>query len=73
VTGQPTTFGAVVLNVTAAAGTGGGVAAGNGGDSADLYIQYEYSSTTPEPATLSLIGGALLGLGVFARKRFSRP
>jgi len=60
-------FGPVTAQVSAAAGAGGGVA-GNGGDSANLFIQYEYASGVPEPATLSLMGGALLGLGVFARK-----
>jgi hypothetical protein len=41
------------------------------------YIQ-SYSQTffegsnIPEPATFSLIGGALLGLGILGRKRFSR-
>jgi len=72
VTGQPTTFGAIVLSVQAIAGSGGGVAAGNGGDSADLYIQYEYSPVAPEPATLGLMGGALLGLGIFGSKKLRR-
>jgi hypothetical protein len=37
------------------------------------FVEYDYGSPTPEPATLSLIGGALLGLGMLGRKRFSRP
>lgn len=41
----------------------------HGGDSAELYIQYDES---PEPATFGLIGGALLGLGIFGSKRFAR-
>jgi hypothetical protein len=67
-----TSFGVVSVTVSAAPGALGGVGAA-GNDSARLSIQYEYASLTPEPATLSLIGGALLGLGLFARKRFSRP
>jgi hypothetical protein len=40
----------------------------------DQYVVVTYTpSVVPEPATLSLIGGALLALGVFGRKRFSRP
>ena len=62
-----TSFGAVVATVSATAGANGGVS-GVGSDSANLYIQYEYAPTTPEPATLSLMGGALLGLGLFGRK-----
>jgi hypothetical protein len=45
----------------------------NGGDSAEMYVQYNYTSGVPEPATLGLMGVALLGLGVFARKRSTRP
>ena len=64
-------FGVEVLSVQALP-TAGGVAP-TGNTNANLAIQFEYTSNAPEPATLSLIGGALLGLGVFARKRFSRP
>jgi hypothetical protein len=49
-----------------------GVFLSDGGDSAHLYIQYDYSSNVPEPATFGLIGGVLLGLGLFGSKKFSR-
>ena len=65
-------YGPVSLTVSALAGTGGGVSA-SGNVNADLFVNYVESSGVPEPATLSLMGFALLGLGVFARKRFSRP
>jgi hypothetical protein len=39
---------------------------------ADAYMIFDESPITPEPATLTLIGGALLGLGIFGRKKFSR-
>jgi hypothetical protein len=60
-------YGPVTLTVSALAGGGGGVSA-SGNVNADLFVSYSYTSGTPEPATLSLIGGALLGLGVFAKK-----
>ena len=66
------TYGPVTLTVSALAGGGGGVSA-SGNVNADLFVSYTESSGIPEPATFSLLGGALLGLGVFARKRFSRP
>jgi hypothetical protein len=47
-------------------GTGVGV---NGSDSAELYIDYNESGPAPEPATLTLVGGSLIGLGIIARKR----
>jgi hypothetical protein len=42
--------------------------------SAEGTITYTYTpaGTVPEPATLSLIGGALLGLGVLGRKKLFR-
>jgi len=63
-----TTVPTVTMSVSAAAVNGGvGV---NGSDSAELYIDYTYTNTvTPEPATLSLVGAALLGLGMIARKQ----
>jgi hypothetical protein len=67
------TFNAV--SVTVSASGAAGTYNSHGGASAELYIQYDLTpnGTIPEPTTLSLIGGALMGLGVFARKRFSRP
>lgn len=41
---------------------------------AEAEVTYEYSiaSATPEPATMLLMGGALVGLGMFGRKRFKK-
>jgi len=59
----------VTLTVSSAAVSGG--VANNGSVSAELYIDYTYTTATtvPEPATLSLVGGALLALGFVTRKR----
>lgn len=45
----------------------------SGSPAGDTTVQgYLNSSAVPEPATLSLIGGALLGLGILGRKKFFR-
>jgi hypothetical protein len=52
--------------------TGGDSGIGAAGDdSAEVLIAFTYSSTSsvPEPASLLLIGGGLIGLGVFARRK----
>jgi len=64
------TFAAEVVTVAASAVSGG--VSNVGSDSANLYIQFVYSSGVPEPTTLSLIGAALLGLGIFGSKKLSR-
>jgi hypothetical protein len=45
----------------------------NGGVTSIQGTVQTFTSSVPEPATLSLIGGALLGLGAFGRKKFFRP
>jgi hypothetical protein len=42
--------------------------------SGDVIVSYQYTlnSSTPEPATLGLVGSALLGLGLLTRKRLTR-
>jgi hypothetical protein len=47
---------------------------GTAGAQGDTTVQGQLRSTAdiPEPATLSLIGGALLGLGILRRKSFLR-
>jgi hypothetical protein len=63
-------FGVEVISVQALPTSGGVAPTGN--TNANLAIQFEYSSNIPEPATLSLMGGALLGLGLFGKKLFRR-
>jgi hypothetical protein len=42
----------------------------------DVIVQYTYTAnsitTTPEPATLGLVGSVLLGIGLLSRKRLAR-
>jgi hypothetical protein len=65
------TFNAVSVNAAAIA-TVGGLSSG-GSDSVRLFIQYDLTPTgVPEPVTLSLAGGGLLGMGLMMRKRSRR-
>lgn len=48
------------------------VAPNSGTPPGDTTIQGQLSSS-PEPATFGLIGGALIGLGLLRRKKSSRP
>ena len=57
----------IVFTVAASAINGG--VSSIGSDSASLFIQYDETSPAPEPATLTLVGGSLIGLGLIARKR----
>jgi hypothetical protein len=52
-------------------GTGfNGSVGGTGSETASIIFTYSSpSTTTPEPATMTLFGSALLGIGFFARKR----
>ena len=67
---------ASLINATdlaSAGGTGGGsgtVSYGpNGSIQGTLSITYTYNTGVPEPSTMLLMGGALMGLGFAARKR----
>jgi len=48
------------------------VAPNSGSPAGDTTLQ-GFVDSTPEPATFSLIGGALLGLAFLRRKKLSRP
>ena len=65
--GSGNTFNAVVMTVSALPSTPPELLS-NGGDSAEMYITPTFSSNAPEPVTLSLMGGALLGLALFGKK-----
>jgi PEP-CTERM motif len=56
-------------------GGGGGnvVATETSNAGAAFSVVYDYTvNSTPEPATMTLFGSALLGIGFFARKRFKK-
>jgi hypothetical protein len=65
------TFGTVVFGVYTPTPI---VAQNSGTPPGDSTVSgFVNDTSVPEPATLSLIGGALLGLGVLGRKKFFRP
>ena len=60
-----------LVSISSSVASGSAVATSSGG----AIIGYDYtvpSTGAPEPATLALVGSALLGLGVIGRKRLSR-
>jgi len=63
-------FGPTIVTTTVFTGI---VAPNSGAVPGQSTVQgFVNSSAVPEPATLSLVGGTLLGLGMLRRKRFSR-
>ena len=61
----PTTSGTVAYSASI---TVGNVQAVSG----NVWEVINYTSSAPEPATMALLGSALVGLGLIGRKRFSR-
>ena len=47
----------------------GGTLSQNGSLFTRLYVTYDYTTEVPEPATLSIMGTGLIGLGILLRKR----
>lgn len=67
-----------IANSTTLTENGGGTPNVNIGTGSTVIYQaevdytYSINSGTPEPATMVLMGGALLGLGLFGKKRFKK-
>jgi PEP-CTERM motif len=62
-------IGAGTINVGQVVGqTNSGSLANTGQLSINVYVQYDYG-TVPEPVTMVLVGGGLLGVGLMANKR----
>ncbi|MGA2194150.1 MAG: PEP-CTERM sorting domain-containing protein [Bryobacteraceae bacterium] len=61
----------VVGSVTGAPGPLGGTVLSTGQISSNVFVTYTYypNSFTPEPMTMLLVGGGLLGVGLLASKR----
>ena len=70
--GGGSSTGAFTFTVSSAIAGGDGTGVGpTGNTNAQLGIDFEYfqNSTTPEPMTMMLVGGGLLGLGLAVSKR----
>jgi hypothetical protein len=62
-------YGQVSINYTQTVTAGAAT-----GDSVSVYVVFDYntSSAAPEPVSMLLMGGGLLGLSIIGRKRFAR-